>query len=193
MPLSQLVPSWQGRPPHAHWEPLGGSNTAHAPAPPAAVLEPLVWVWPGPRDFSNPPGHSQDRGLGKLLSRAVHAVWGSQSLTRQALCGWEGAEGFQLCFQGPQGSGGHRNPTLSKREQVNEPSAQTWLRQSRPLKNASSKPHACPLSESKSELPLSSQQPATNSRVGIRCHKLARGTATRDCWGLWQGTDHLGL
>lgn len=147
----------------------------------------------GLETFQIHPGHSQDRGLGKLLSRAVHAVWGSQSLARQALCGWEGAEGFQLCFQGPQGSGGHRNPTLSKRERVNEPSAQTWLRQSRPLKNASSRPHACPLSESKSELPLSSQQPATNSRVGIRCHKLARGTATRDCWGLWQGTDHLGL
>lgn len=82
-----------------------------------------------------------------LLPRAIHAVWGARSHARRALCGWEGAEGFQLCFQGPQGSGGPhsaRNPTLSKRERGNGASAQTWLRQSRPLKNASSRPHARP-------------------------------------------------
>lgn len=82
-----------------------------------------------------------------LLPRAIHAVWGARPRTRWALCGWEGAEGFQLCFQGPQGSGGPhsaRNPTLSKRERGNGASAQTWLRQSRPLKNASSRPHARP-------------------------------------------------
>lgn len=63
IPLSHWSPHGRGRPPHAHWEPLGGSNTARGLAPPAAVPEALALVWPGHRDFSDQPwAFSRPRG-----------------------------------------------------------------------------------------------------------------------------------
>lgn len=148
--------------------------------------------------FQSCPGHSQERWGWECLFSGAQDKWpfsGGLAVPSPGRCRgeWEAAETLHRGFQPPQCAGGHKNPTVGQKQQVNvgcgdypvptpgEQQNHLWEKH-----NFWALPQ--PLSESTPAFAFSSQQSAMRgwARIWcakIQCAELAKRAATGRGWG----------